>query len=640
MVKSDVALSVNLHEAGSKTQRLLAFFGSDVKERNVELLQEAFCKGYALLALDASAIGIAAEAKVSYTLIDDWIDSVAMLQAREKAAECEQRWFEAARDKFTLDGICWPEFDHHATHWFWLDVMLAMAFVEAFRARGVQEVRFFRDHSRRPAVYYYPSDVCSSLWEAELPGVAKPYEFPRIISTTSPKPLWFRVFRYTRRGVGKVVRVLRRWSTTEIPTVASALKGKVVLAFNPGEFHRFTPIIQQLRESLAGEIAAAILSPDQTTVDRIAAEWSIPVVGGPPSVPVDTGLAQQFLHGYVQALNAASGEPWQEPLKHLKLHFEYYCKQRWPTLVAGLRSWYELWSQARPKAVLVSSLQDSESQLPAEAAKGLGIPTLSIPHGAGIGRTYYVVSSDYVLYSLSTQRSLYERAGVPAHRLMACRDVVVENEYPVIPAPMDTALGVWRLLALTDPIGFAGCLSPTTSPVAQIEALRTLDNPPADIAEQLSLSIKVHPNPRYSDLELFGATSGKLREKVLPVDTELKSVLREADLVVAINYCGSALVHALRAGKAVIFFWTDPLIGRAEPVVHADLFLPAGILVRNPGEFWDLARRFFTDPELAEQMRLKAQEFCRNNLDDSNYPNIGEVVGQVLSNQMHPQFSP
>lgn len=611
-----------------QNQRLLAFFGSDVEDRSPELLREAFSKGYTVLALDASAIGIATKAKVPYTLIDDWIDSTAMLQAREKAAACEQRWFQAARDKFTLDRVCWPEFDHHAMNWFWADIMLAMALVETFRACDVQEVTFFQSHSRRPAVYYSPSDVSGSLWEAELPGVAKPYKLQQATSTILQKLFSYRLLRYTRSRVGKVVRQIRRRSTTV--TVPSAIRGKVVvLAFNPGEFHRFTPVIRQLYKSLPGKIAAAILSPDQATADRIAAEWSIPVALGPSSIAADPAPGQQFLRGYAQALDAAGGQPWQKPLKHLQFHFEYYCKQRWPMLADRLRFWSELWRVACPKAVLVSQLQDSESQLPAEAAKHLGIPALSISHGAGPGRPRYVVPSTCILYSLSTQRSVFERSGVPAHRLIACRDVVVENEYPVIPIRMGTARHAWRLLALTDPIGSSGCLSPTTSPIAQLEALRTLDSPPTDIAKKLSLKIKVHP--KYTDVELFGTVSNRLSDNVLPPDSELKSVLKDTDLVVAVNYCGSALVHVLRAGKPLVLFWTDFLIGKVEPHAHADLFLPAGTLVRNLGEFWDLVRRFFTDSEVGRRMRLKAQEFCRNNLDDSNYPGIDEVVDGILS---------
>lgn len=631
-----------MESQSTKNQRrhVFAFFGSDVEAEGVAFLPEASIKGWTLLALDAPAIGMAAEAKLAYTLIDDWVDSAAMRQAREKAAECEQEWFQAATDQFTSDEVCWPQFDHHAMHWFWADVMLAMALVEEFQVCDVQELRFFPSRSRRPAVYYYPSDVCSSLWDAELPGVAKPYQLPRMRPATSKKALHYRVLRYSRSRVRKVVRVVRRWCAVENPglTTPSALRGRVVLAFNPGESYRFTPVIERLGEDLPGEIAAAILSHDQATADGIAAQWSIPVACGPPSAPVDPGLRQQFLRGYARALERSSGQPWQKPLKHLQFHFEYYCAHRWPMLSAGLRFWSGLWSQAQPKAVLVSALQDGESQLPAEAAKRLGVPTVSIPHGAGLGRSSYSMIVDYILCGHSVQSSSLERFGVPATRVLPCRDVVVENEYPVASIPVDTTRGCWHLLVLTDPIGSAGCLAPTTSPGAQVVALRTLANPPTDIARHLSLRIKVHPG--YPDLELIAAASARLLQRVLPPNYGLKSALRQTDLVVALNYCGSALVHALRAEKPVIFFWTDPLIGRTEPRAHADSFLPAATLVRNPEEFWRVVRSFFTNPELAEEMHLRAGNFFRDNLDDSSYPSIGEVLDRVLSKQTSTRFSP
>ena len=632
---------MNSDMAKTETRKLFAFFGADLERKGQEFLQQAYGEGYTLLALDASAIGMAATAKAPYTLIDDWLDSEAMFQAKQQAAKCERRWFEAARDEFSSDGICWPEFDREAMYWFWLDVTLASTFAEAFRARGGQDLRFFQHAVRRPALYYYRSDVCSALWKADLAGKAKAFELPRK-SLRKPlrKPFWNRALRFSWSKVRKIARLTTRRRNTLAIAHPSVLAGKVVLAFNPGEFHRFTPIIQQLSESFPRNVAAVILSPSQATANEIAAKWSIPVVCGPSPAPVDPGLQEKFLRGYVKALDGAGGQPWQKPLESLQFHFEYYCKQRWPQLALSFRYWVGLWTQSRPKAVIVSSLEDGESQLPAEAARCCGIPTLSTPHGGGGARAAVVVVADYVLYSLSTQKGVYERAGVPIHRLIGCREVVVDNEYTVVSIDTHSKQNSWRLLALTNPTCWPDHLAPRISPGAQLAALRALNNPPPDIAEQLSLRIKAHPNRRWSDSELFSAIGGGIAECVLPLNSELLSVLERTDLVVALNFLGSALLHALRTHKPVIFFWTDPLIGRVEPHVHADLFLPAGTLVRNPEEFWDLVRRFFTDPEVAEQMGLKAVEFCRNNLDDSNYPSIGEVVDQVLSNQMHPQFSP
>lgn len=607
------------NSANRETQKILAFFGLDLQGKGPEFLQRACNHGYALVPLDTVAASLAVEASVPYTLIDNWIDSETMFQAMEEAAECERKWFEVARDEFTLDGICWPEFDRHAMSWFWRNVTLAGAFAEAFRTRGAHDLRFCRHPLRRPGVYYSPSDVCSAFWEADLADRARAFEKPLEL-------YWYRFLRYARAGVRKIARAKLKGrpnikGSTRIDP--SLLAGKVVLAFNHGEFHRFTHVIEQLSESLPGKLGAVILSPDPTTARSIATRWAIPVACGPLHAPIHVNVQNQFLSGYDQALRAAGNLPWQKALRFLRFHFEYYCKQRWPKLVADFRYWCRLWNEARPDAVLVSSLYDSESQLPAEAAKRLGIPTFSIPHG-GIQIPDNLLSTDYILYSYPIQRMIFERGGIQPHRQISCRDLVPENEYPAGSLQPFSKNG-WRLLVLTNPCHIAGNLAPEISIRDQITAFHVLDHPPEDIAERLSLNIKVHPG--YPDWEIFAVVGGRLRQKVLPANSELRAVLKETDLVVAVNYYGSALIHALRSGKPIIFLCTT----RQVPV--RDLFHPSGTVVHKPEEFWSLVRNFFTDSALAKQMCLKAQEFCAENLHDRDYPNIGEVVDRILSRQ-------
>jgi hypothetical protein len=612
---------MQMNSASRNAQKILAFFGSGPHGKGPELLQRAYDQGYALLALDTAAASLAVEAKVPYTLIDNWIDSEATSQATEEAAECERKWFEAARDEFTLDGICWPDFDRHAMSWFWRNVTLAGAFAQAFRTRGAHDLRFCGHPVRRPGVYYSSSDVCSAFWEADLADSARAFEKP-------PKLFWYRFLYYARAGVRKMIaraksrgrRILKDRECTD----PSLLSGKIVLAFNPGEFHRFTHVIEQLSESLPGKLAAVVLSRDPTTETRIATQWSIPVGCLPLHAPIDVNVQKQFLSGYVQALCAAGNLPWQKALNFLRFHFEYYCKQRWPKLVADFRSWCRLWDEARPDAVVVSSLYDGESQLPSEAAKRLGIPTLSIPHG-GVIAPDNLLSTDYILYTYPIQKTILEHCGIRAHRLIACRNLVPENEYPTSSSQPVSKQG-WRLLVLTDPCGFAGNFAPTISIRDQITGLQALDHPPEDIAERLSLNIKVHPG--YPDQEVFAVVGDRIRQKVLPVNSELPAALEQTDLVVALNYYGSALIHALRSGKAIIFFCTT-----RQGSVLADLFHPAGLVVRKPEEFWSIVRNFFTDSTFAEQMSSKAQEFCAKNLHDSDYPNIGEVMNRILSEE-------
>lgn len=626
----------------TKQPNLIAMFGADMEEKNGEAFLQAKKQGYGILALDARAIGIAADSGVNYTLIDDWVGSTSMLRAKKKAMKCEREWFRAVKDIVTSEGVCWPEFDHHAMHWFWLDAMLAFELASALRKWGVREVSFLRHSPRRPMVYYSASDVYSTVLEVELDGVACPHETSRKGSPNHPKPLMTHVLSFMGRG-RNVLKTARRLAYEKaatgksddlhlLPQSAQAgLKDKIVLVFNPSEFHRFTPIVSHLRGALPGKIAGVITTPDRNLAERFAAEWSVDVFCSPSASLVDTIGKKQFQEGYQKACEASVGEPWQRPLRDLEFHFDYYATIRWPDLVSKLRAWSELWRVSCPKAVLVSSLQDSESQLPAEAANRLGISSYSIPHGAGTTRCWDQVAAENILYSFLTQKTVLERSGIASRRLVPCSGVLVENEYSMNPTNVRGRPEAWRVLGLTNPIGFGGCITPAISPSAQLLALRALDSPPSDIANRLLLTIKVHP--KYQDVEMIRAAGRSLGKKVLPPNSDLKTLLQRVDLVVAVNYCGSAVVHTLRAGMPIVYFWTDSLIGLREPYTYADLFLPGGNIARDPERLWGIVREFFTSHGFAERMRCKARRFWMSNLDDGKYLSIGEILDPVVSMQ-------
>lgn len=613
--------------------RVLVFFGADVKENGNEILQEASKKGYTLLALDTFAIGKAIEANVPFSLIDDWIDSASIIEARNNSTQCEQKWFESSRDMFTLDEICWPDFDHYTMKWFWADVMLATVLINTFQTRGVREVRFIRRNLEQAAIYYSVSDICKVLWGAQFPDFAKPYEVSKEAPLISKLYVLNNFMHNSWQRVNVVVKALRKKFDAETKSIPphSAFRGKIILAFNPGEYYRFSPIIQKLCESLPGKIAAVILSSDFVTADRIADECSIPVICAPSSVSVDPEIVQRFLDGYENTKDTASGQMWENPIKHLQFHFEQYCTQRWPIMEANFRSWSEFWKEVCPKAVIVSSLQDTESQIPAKAARCLDVPCFSIPHGViqdSQFDTIHVNSGSYFLCGIQIQKILYGRNGIPPHLLIACRDALIENEYPVTPVKIDATNRSCRLLSLMGPIGFEGCLAPTICPRAQLEALDALNYPPIDIAKHLSLHIKVHPGSSYSNLELFDAIGDGIKEKVLPTNSDLSSVLEQTDLVVSVNYIGSALVHAINAGKPVIYFWTDPLTRIHMEEVEA--FSPECSSASNPVEFWSIVRNYIFDIEFKKQMDSKAQKLQYEYLSCRDYPQISEVLEKII----------
>jgi hypothetical protein len=608
-------------KAGTGGEKLFAFFGSDLGAKPAHFLRRLYGEGYSFLPMDTTAIGMAASSEVPYTLLDEWLGPDAIVKSREIAAECETRWFEAARDAFISEDLCWPEFDREAMYWFWHDISTANALADSFITAGVQTINCHQETRLRPALYYYPSDVMSAFWKGKLGDRIE------VIQNKEKGfwsyPLLHRIFRCYGQ-----MRAHKELVDDTAPVKNSFLSEKLVVALNHGELDRFTPLVHRLTERFPGRVAGVILTSDHQKADAISGAWSLPVAPGPHVTRGDPALREKFIGGYKRALNGAQDKPWQPFLALSPFHFRFYCEERWPLLVAKLRRWMEFWRLNRPKAVLVSALEDSESQLPTVAAKRLGIPTFSIPHGGFSPRAAVVLVADYLLYSTSIQKAIYERSGADSGRLIACRDLIAENEYPVVPRKPVSVKDGWRVLVLTNPIG-TGCLAQRIFPGAQLKALRALENPPSSVAEKLSLRVKVHPG--FPDLELFNVVDGRLKEQVLPLESELSVALNGSDLVVALNYCGSALLHALRAGKAVIFFWTDVSIGKVEPYTHADLLTSAGPVVRSAKEFWDCVFAFFTDKQYGGWLRREAYEYWRNHLDESLYPDISDVLSEKLN---------
>jgi hypothetical protein len=622
--------------------RVLAFFGSDVRSVPRAALAGRHAQGEILLALDTAAMKRCADAAVPYTVVEDWVEPDRIQAAKEEAVACEHGWFGSAREAFTRDGICWPEVDHHAMRWFWREVAVGTGLAEALEGHGLRELTFVQRVPPRPAVYdLTPTDVCGSLWCHLLPDIARPVGSLTEVdrdgeSTASPRSGRGRVRREIRRMLRRGWRIGHAAASWWIRSGASEddLAGRVVVAFNAGEYYRLTPIVRHLAARLPRGVAGVSHDDDHAAASKVAREWGVPVVTGPSRREADPAFCTRLQEAFGLARNGAGDEPWAAVLDALGFHFDYYGTERWPMLARGYDHWASLWGRTRPRAVLVTTLQDSESQLPALAAKRLGIPTLALPHGALQGDDLRDLSSEYILYGLGVQGSVHEAFGVEARRLVPCRGVLQANEYPVVPAPPARSAKARRVLVLTNPIGFDGTLYPHLSVKAQVEGLRALGAPPADLAGRIEVRIK--PNPQYPDRALLEAAGPATVSATVPANADLHDLLGDAALVVALDYYGSALVHVIRARIPVVFFWPDPSIGSSTNRPHETVCLPAGRLLRDEAELWDTIRSFLDRPEFARELGERVADFADEQFDDGAHPDVADVLDRLATPESRP----
>ncbi len=627
----------------SRRSKVLAFFGSDVGARHgAGFLRKAYSQGYDLLALDSAAMALASRAGVEYTVLDDWLDARTIAGCIEKGIECENRWFEPARDEFTTMDVCWPEADKSAMKWFWPDTMLALELGRALDSAGCRELQFFRNVLPRAAVGFSRSDVCAALWVHELPGRAsrrllrQQFDVWRLLGL---------IGKTTARPFGEP-----RVSEPPMKPANSALpKGCVILVMGPTEELRFTHVIARLAERFPGRTAAVIAAEPSEEAAAYVSRWGVPVVFGPrwprhagfAAMPwrllprVDKQAEKRFLAAYEKAVKAATGQPWQRPLECLGFHFRYYCRYRWPYLsTVYFRFWLNLWREIEPEAVLVTSRDESIFGLVAVAAKQLGIRSFSLPHGGNSGfkmdRTPFV--SDYLLCNSPLQKSVFESRGIDPGRAVGCRDLLAQNEYKVYSGPDSSASEKWRVLVLLESTDEGPTLIKYVSLRIQLEALKALVKPPEEIAHKVDLAIKVHPH--ISDLDMIRAAGEEVEKRLMPLRSDLHSALESADLVVAVNYRGTALIHAIRAGKSIAYFLTENEALRGRQDYPFNLLEEATTVVRTAGEFWELVKSFFNDSVTPAEMRRQTDRFFREQLDDSGFPDFANFVESVRSGKV------
>lgn len=565
------------------------FFGTDLLGPAPELLRTLAAQGATLIPLDALALAWTLREGLPAVDWDRWLGEEGLAKARRLAPQYEAAWFAPAKRFFTFEGLCWPDFDREVLYAYWLSASVAQVLGEALAHSGVSKITVFRRDPPRPMLYMDPADTPATFWAGAFPGqvdsivLTDPQPESAAAATPAAPPDFF------------------------LHDNLHQLRGKAAVCINPLEFLRFKQHITDIRAGFADQVVLVVNSHLARDVDPIARETGLPVLGqgpaGKPSMDVE-GLCGQ---GFAELLRAHTG-PLHNILQHNSAHFAALFR-RWVWLQATREYWRRAFTAARPALVVVSNLEDSESQLPAAVAAELGIPSLCLTHGIGMTRIVRP-KADMMLHQGTVDRQIYLRSGIPAERLAACRDLAIKNEYPVDEVKQWTpAKDKLNILVILTPTGHPGILYPAISLKAQVRGLRALAAPPADLAERVAALLK--PHPCWPEREIVELAGPKALALLAPPDLSLTHTLAAADLVVALNYSGVGTLHCAEAGKPLVQLWLDPDLGHADPFLFADLYAPAGHMARSEEEFWSAVRRFLDEPGYAEGLRQRAQNFCR-----------------------------
>ena len=611
------------------------FFGEDLLTRDQEFLQSKQHEGYSLLALDSGAIEACERAGIPYRLGEDWIGSRRFSNALISAFETSRNWYEPERDAFTTHGICWPELDQTRMLHFWQNIVLSLELTTEFERQGVRELTVFRNKKLSPGNIHHRSDAWNILMDNVFSGVTKVInsDYETVGNASEALQLMVKPFRSLKQRVADTAtRILNKGHPTRVDVhidVNSLPRSDIIIVCLTGELHRVRGLIGEASKSFSeNTLVVAIqsgLHPREEYVTREGSSFDLCRLQPNPR----EDLSRQFLEAYRRLRHCSSEAQCGHALHHLGFHFEYYCTNRWPLLHAKLEQWITFLRGVRPRLLLTSALDLGEILVAGEAARRCGIPTVSFPHGAvqtglkGIGKY------EFSLYDSNLQRAFYESLGFRQESLLACRNLLAPDEWPTEREDPSWKQDMCNVLVLLNPTGFDASLTKSILLRNQMEGLQALAHPPHDISDRLDIHLKVHP--WIPDKGIIVASSTALKEKILHPNTDLQDVLNRTDLVVGLNYSGSALVYAVRNHKPVILFLTENSLTFERHLYDFDMFRNAVEVARTGQELWSLVRRFMSDPQFVDALKAKSQSFADRYLQDRTYPTLADTLERIAS---------
>ena len=591
-------------------------------------------EGYELLALDRPAVSLLLRGHLPFRTVEDWLGTADPqgLDPASAAGRAAEGWDEHVPDALTIDGVHWPMLDHLQQPTIWLALTVALRLTDVIRASGVTRFRFVRGHTTDlSAVTAAPLAAVAALWARLLPDAADPYDLPapgwrtrlrvRISGSRLGGPLRTARARADERRFSRVARRLR----------AGTASDRLVLLLLPGrELLRSGPILDRVADAAGTTLVAVpwMASPTLTAeAGRLSGRPWLPTPrlesgGSADERVLREGVRRNLaLHdlGELEAIRTEVGSALDG------------LARGWAAQARRLR-WAQRMLRRLAPALVVTTRLDVAYEIATEAARIAGVPTLTLPHG---------------VQEWSPPGRLAHRPGVahvagirnptaPAGTYRVCADALIRYEYPhrVERVVLDAAgTRTLTVLALTE--GFGVEHVPSLGIRTHERALHALARAAERAGPQVRVLLKPHPGTPDEE-HLLLASSGSDAIRTLPREADLFEAMAASDLVIGVNAIGSALVHAVASGAAVVRLSTQPLY-RADGALWQES--------RAWAAFWDevtlsvddedavaqLLIRAATDPAVLETLRDRSRSAAARLLAADGAERVSDVVAGLLA---------
>ncbi len=615
------------------SRRVAAIHGRDLLSGHSSLLPEALlADGFELLALDRPAIANLLERKVPFQTSEDWLavtegETVKILSTAERALA---GWTAHAPRDVSSDGLRWPDHDHWLVPELWLEMTVALRLAVAFDRAGVTQLRFSSGHRLGDfAVREVPLGPIADLWSRMLPEIVEPISIANcpetrsvdlVRRTLSESPLG-EPLRTARSAVNS-----RRFFIAARKLLAEIDRSRLVLLLLPArELDRSGPIIQRLHRHLGASLVAV---PWMDSHELTAEAAGLNDIAWLPTPPLERGPLreeQRFAAGVRRNISEHDLGELAPAREELSAALQILASG-WSAHARRLRWTVRMLRELRPQLV-ITARDALPYQVPTEAARIAGVPVITLPHGV-------------VEWSpperLEPSPDVIHVAGIrnptaPADALRICRDVLIQYEYPrrvsefLDEAPSDTT----RVLVLTEGYGALNVRSHQRGLKSVLAAARIL-------GPEVSISLKPHPaDPPDETALMHEGEPPSSCVVTLPRETDVIAAIMASDLVIGVDYVGSAFFHVVSAGKPVVRINTlrSP---EYDEQAASNWFAWAAfwdrmlLNVDDTDGLVDVLRQM-KDPEFVERLARRSDAAAAALRPDEDAPSITDVVDEVLA---------
>jgi|GEM_PF-6436909 len=618
----------------NSSTRIFAFFGTDIQDYPKNFIDSLYTQGYVFFALDSKAIEYCLIMQYQYSIVNDWLTDKELLEIKNIAWECETNWYLKNKDYFTINEICWPEIDHMAMHWFWLDAILAGKLADLFKEDYIVELLLIKQELEVPVQLELDGSICKEIWINKLPNKVKCLKSKNYIH-----PLEFidnpNIYSYNNQFLFSPRSFIAEKILYFIASDVELARSNELLRDFKNVFPNEVVFFPCNKPFVRDEIICTILN-----------KWKIPIVAPvEDNEKISSQFSERLLNAYKNSIETSKLDIWGNYLSTLGFHFSYYCQIRWPKLIYHFTQYLHIFSKNRPKLIISSILNITEWHLPIIAAQRLDIPTISMPHSVSnypsirMLDTDIVKRFDYHFFRDNLYKNIMiQNCSITSKKLLPAKNCTDINSYNVKKTKSFSGNNLLKILILFSPtstyrfpITNSRLIFPSKNPNKQIEAISFFTAIIKDFHGQISMRFKVHPS--YSELELFAGIGEESFQYILPTDSELEPILDEADIVVGVNYYGSALIHSMHKNKPYINYITDNLFYSSftDENVFFKLFTKNMINIFSEAEFRRVLKEFLYHPDIIMLNNAERKQILDYYFNNSNFPSSSEAVIKVLN---------